>query len=201
MKLILEKTWSKKSRGSVYLKLIYIRRTIKDKLRFTGTEVKLIHEKNLVTLSLYTCTGSAPFMRGLLFNAGYLESMLHLSYKVTESYARLCRNYKFFMNLKLHHLRLERPCQGCCWGSCLWKLQPRINCRLIIYCTITAAVWPKLWIEKTNVLVDIETGISRNLKGLGAIENANALVSPGSRPRFGFPRPNPAENESPIANR
>jgi hypothetical protein len=59
----------------------------------------------------------------------------------------------------------------------------------------------KLWIEKTNVLVDIETGISRNLKGLGAIENANVLVSPGSRPRFGFSRPNPAENESPIANR
>ncbi len=41
-------------------------------------------------------------MRGLLFNAGYLESMLHLSYKVTKSYARQCRNYKFFMNLKLH---------------------------------------------------------------------------------------------------
>ncbi len=27
------------------------------------------------------------------------------------------------------------------------------------------------------------------------------LVSPGSRPLFGFWRPNPAENESPIANR
>jgi hypothetical protein len=59
----------------------------------------------------------------------------------------------------------------------------------------------KLWIEKINVLVDIETEISRNLKGLGAIEIANAEVSPGSRPRFGFSRPNPAENESPIANR
>jgi hypothetical protein len=34
---------------------------------------------------------------------------------------------------------------------------------------------PKLWIEKTNVLVDIETEISRNLKGLGAIEIANAV--------------------------
>ena len=33
----------------------------------------------------------------------------------------------------------------------------------------------KLWIEKTNVLVDIETEISRNLKGLGAIEIANAV--------------------------
>ncbi len=34
---------------------------------------------------------------------------------------------------------------------------------------------PRLWIEKTNVLVDIETEISRNLKGLGAIEIANAV--------------------------
>jgi len=33
----------------------------------------------------------------------------------------------------------------------------------------------KLWIEKTNDLVDIETEISRNLKGLGAIEIANAV--------------------------
>jgi hypothetical protein len=32
----------------------------------------------------------------------------------------------------------------------------------------------KLWIVKTNDLVDIETEISRNLKGLGAIEIANA---------------------------
>ncbi len=63
------------------------------------------------------------------------------------------------------------------------------------------SLYSKLWIEKTNVLVDIETEISRNLKGLGAIEIANAEVSPGSRPRFGFLRPNPAENESPIANR
>ncbi len=33
----------------------------------------------------------------------------------------------------------------------------------------------KLWIEKTNDLVDIETDISRNLKGLLAIEIANAV--------------------------
>ncbi len=33
----------------------------------------------------------------------------------------------------------------------------------------------KLWIEKTNDLVDIETDISRNLKGLVAIEIANAV--------------------------
>ncbi len=37
------------------------------------------------------------------------------------------------------------------------------------------ALQARLGIEKTNVLVDIETGISRNLKGLGAIENANAV--------------------------
>ncbi len=36
------------------------------------------------------------------------------------------------------------------------------------------------------ILGDIETDISRNLKGLGAIEIANAVVSPGSRPLFGF---------------
>ncbi len=63
---------------------------------------------------------------------------------------------------------------------------------------------PKLWIEKTNDLVDIETDISRNLKGLVAIEIATAVrkkVSPRSRPLFGFSRPNPAENESSIANR
>ncbi len=33
----------------------------------------------------------------------------------------------------------------------------------------------KLWIEKTNDLVDIETEISRNLKGLVAIEIATAV--------------------------
>ncbi len=33
----------------------------------------------------------------------------------------------------------------------------------------------KLWIEKTNDLVDIETDISRNLKGLVAIEIATAV--------------------------
>ncbi len=34
---------------------------------------------------------------------------------------------------------------------------------------------PKLWIEETNDLVDIETDISRNLKGLVAIEIATAV--------------------------
>jgi hypothetical protein len=34
---------------------------------------------------------------------------------------------------------------------------------------------PKLWIEKTNDLVDIETEISRNLKGLIAIEIATTV--------------------------
>ncbi len=34
---------------------------------------------------------------------------------------------------------------------------------------------PKLWIEKTNDLVHIETEISRNLKGLVAIEIATAV--------------------------
>ncbi len=34
---------------------------------------------------------------------------------------------------------------------------------------------PKLWIEKTNDLVDIETEISRNLKGLVAIEIDTAV--------------------------
>ncbi len=33
----------------------------------------------------------------------------------------------------------------------------------------------KLWIEKTNDLVDIETDISQNLKGLVAIEIATAV--------------------------
>ncbi len=33
----------------------------------------------------------------------------------------------------------------------------------------------KLWIEKTNDLVDIETDISRNLKGLVAIEIATTV--------------------------
>jgi hypothetical protein len=33
----------------------------------------------------------------------------------------------------------------------------------------------KLWIEKTNDLVDIETDILRNLKGLIAIEIATAV--------------------------
>ncbi len=33
----------------------------------------------------------------------------------------------------------------------------------------------RLWIEKTNVLVDNETDISRNLKSLGATEIANAV--------------------------
>ncbi len=67
--------------------------------------------------------------------------------------------------------------------------------------TLFDCLQPKLWIEKTNDLGDIETDISRNLKGLVAIEIANAVVSPGSRPLFGFLRPHPAENESPIANR
>jgi hypothetical protein len=43
-------------------------------------------------------------MRGLLFNAGYLESMLHLSYKVTESYANQCvlvRKLKFVHKFKI----------------------------------------------------------------------------------------------------
>ena len=38
-----------------------------------------------------------------------------------------------------------------------------------------AASEPKLWIEKTNDLVDIETNISRNLKGLVAIKIATAV--------------------------
>jgi hypothetical protein len=37
----------------------------------------------------------------------------------------------------------------------------------------------KLWIEKTNDLVDIETDISRNLKGLVAIEIATAVSLAG----------------------
>ncbi len=40
---------------------------------------------------------------------------------------------------------------------------------------IVAYLDPRLWIEKTNVLVDNETDISRNLKGLGATEIANAV--------------------------
>ena len=62
----------------------------------------------------------------------------------------------------------------------------------------------RLWIEKTNVLVDNETDISGFRESLGATEIANALgkkVSPGSRPLFGFSRPNPAGNEISIANR
>ena len=39
----------------------------------------------------------------------------------------------------------------------------------------TAQLKAKLWIEKTNDLVDIETDISVNLKGLVAIEIANAV--------------------------
>ncbi len=37
----------------------------------------------------------------------------------------------------------------------------------------------KLWIEKTNDLVDIETDISRNLKGLVAIKIATAVSLAG----------------------
>ncbi len=37
----------------------------------------------------------------------------------------------------------------------------------------------KLWIEKTNDLVDIETDISRNLKGLVAIEITIAVSLAG----------------------
>ncbi len=40
-------------------------------------------------------------------------------------------------------------------------------------------VYTKLWIEKTNDLVDIETEISRNLKGLVAIEIATAVSLAG----------------------
>jgi hypothetical protein len=43
------------------------------------------------------------------------------------------------------------------------------------YILISAFSCARLWIEKANVLVDIETEISRNLKGLGAIEIANAV--------------------------
>ncbi len=40
---------------------------------------------------------------------------------------------------------------------------------------MAAGFYPKLWIEKANILVDIETDISRNLKGLVASEIANAV--------------------------
>jgi hypothetical protein len=36
-------------------------------------------------------------------------------------------------------------------------------------------MYVRLWIEKTNVLDDNETDISRNLKSLGATEIANAV--------------------------
>ncbi len=39
-----------------------------------------------------------------------------------------------------------------------------------------STVGPKLWIEKTNDLVDIETEISQNLKGLVDIEIATAVM-------------------------
>ncbi len=38
-----------------------------------------------------------------------------------------------------------------------------------------AVLYPRLWIEETNDLVDFETEISRNLKGLVAIEIATAV--------------------------
>ncbi len=61
---------------------------------------------------------------------------------------------------------------------------------------------PKLWIEKTNDLVDIETDISQNLKGLVAIEIATAVRKKSlAAVETAISRPNPAENESSIANR
>ncbi len=41
--------------------------------------------------------------------------------------------------------------------------------------SVNLLVYSKLWIEETNDLVDFETEISRNLKGLVAIEIATAV--------------------------
>jgi hypothetical protein len=46
---------------------------------------------------------------------------------------------------------------------------------LAILLSFYPVLYSKLWIEKTNDLVDIETDISRNLKGLVAIEIATAV--------------------------
>ncbi len=64
----------------------------------------------------------------------------------------------------------------------------------------------KLWIEKTNGLVDIETEISRNLKGLGAIEIANAVSLAGFETAIRFFETQPRREREPdrkslIANR
>ncbi len=50
-------------------------------------------------------------------------------------------------------------------------IQYNVHCTLNSICTIQS----KLWIEKTNDLVDIETDISRNLKGLVAIKISTAV--------------------------
>jgi hypothetical protein len=72
---------------------------------------------------------------------------------------------------------------------------------------IRHVLYTRLWIEKTNVLVDNETDISRNLKGLGATEIANAVRKKKSRRGrdrysvFRDPTPPRTRSRSLIANR
>ncbi len=55
----------------------------------------------------------------------------------------------------------------------------------------------KLWIEKTNDLVDIETDISRNLKGLVAIEIATAVSLAGVETAIWFSETQPRQEPDP----
>jgi hypothetical protein len=56
---------------------------------------------------------------------------------------------------------------------------------------------PKLWIEKTNDLVDIKTDISRNLKGLVAIDIATAVSLAGVETAIWFSETQPRREREP----
>jgi hypothetical protein len=58
-------------------------------------------------------------------------------------------------------------------------------------------LYPKLWIEKTNDLVDIETEISGNLKGLGAIVIATAVSLAGFETAIWFFETQPHREREP----
>jgi hypothetical protein len=55
----------------------------------------------------------------------------------------------------------------------------------------------KLWIEKTNDFVDIETDISRNLKGLVAIDIATAVSLAGVETAIWFSETQPRREREP----
>ncbi len=70
-----------------------------------------------------------------------------------------------------------------CWNVLINETEKLQNCKSMFENCIVGAglclATPKLWIEKTNDLVDIETDISLNLKGLVAIDIATAVSLAG----------------------